>query len=87
MGYYTDVKWQMQIMTLEDDRTDVWLPSKNDPIDAADEALDHWLSKFVYEVRKENVERCPRNTIISLVSDINSYFKMVNRVFNLLNNI
>lgn len=37
-------------------------------------AIDYWVSKFIYEIRKRNGDRYPRNTLVSITAGINALF-------------
>ena len=40
---------------------------------ATNEQLNYWLSKFIYELRKDDNNYYPRDSLISIVAGINSY--------------
>lgn len=42
------------------------LPSKEDLLTVSIECVDYWMAKFIFEVRKDDETRYPRNNLISI---------------------
>lgn len=67
-------KWHSQRQISSGDMT-VQLPDKDSLLVADTKTLDYWLTKFIFEIRREDGKRYPRNTLISIVAGINAHFK------------
>lgn len=37
-------------------------------------SVNYWISKFIFEIRKRNGDRYPRNTLVSITAGINAFF-------------
>lgn len=76
-------KWFNQRKITDGDDKTIKLPNLQDLVIADSTALDYWLSKFIFEVRRQDCNPYPCNTLISVVAGLNSYFSTHQRSVNL----
>ncbi len=49
------------------------------------DVLNYWLSKFIVEVRKENLEEYPPNSLLSMLMGLQGYLRLQGRTVDFLN--
>lgn len=76
-------KWQNQREITNADDANIQLPDKDNLTVVNTKVIDYWLAKFIFEIRRQDGCRYPRNTLISLVAGFNAYFLMNKRFINL----
>lgn len=74
-------KWHSQRELLNDEKFAI--PTKDGLLLSNVECLNYWLPKFIFELRKSDGSRYPRNSLISIVAGFNQYFQSNDRHINL----
>lgn len=67
-------KWQKQRIVTKGDDENFNLPSKEELKNAEKCVINYWFAKFIYEVRRQDGNRYPRNTLVSMVAGLNAHF-------------
>ena len=75
------IKWYRQRKNLPEEKFP--LPSKEELLTVSTECIDYWLAKFIFELRKDDGTRYPRNSLISVIAGLNAFFKTHDRNVNL----
>lgn len=75
-------KWEHERIVMDDEYGAPLLPTADELLEASNESLDYWLSKFVMEVRKDGKVMYPRNSLVSIIAGINASIKLNGRKLN-----
>ena len=73
IGLYA--KWESNRFVLSGDNQTFPIPKANELKHASSQQLDYWLAKFIFEMSKSDGTRCPRDSLVSIVAEINTHLK------------
>ena len=75
--------WAKQRQLLPGESVDYPLPKNEASLkEATVEALDYWMAKFIFEIRKKDGSVYRRESLISIIAGINAFFNSSNRNIN-----
>ncbi len=76
-------EWSKQRRVTESDSQHILLPQVHQLANASVESLNYWFGKFIFELRKKDGTRYPRDSLVAVTAGLNAYFKSKKRYLNL----